>query len=315
MTDLYKQIPFFSNYAISDNGIVYRISDGVFLEPFILNEYKNLTLIDDTNESYTVRVHRLVAMTYHGLPPGWERLVVNHINGNKLDCRAVNLEWCTQQENMFHAGLYGLTPKCIPIQVRNVITGNILEFPSYLECANYFGISKDAIAWRVNAGEHRVDELFNQYRPLSRKDHWVEPTEWDCGVLLRNAITGEVQHFVSQNAICAMFNVSPAYLSLRMTDPSQPLFRLADGLYQIGINRTNVTWVDHGDPYLAFERATQVRFIVMYNPSIESRRIFFSLSEAAAAYGMKKNVPYWRANQNRLEPWKDGLICHYLFNY
>ena len=127
MTDLYKQIPFFSNYAISDNGIVYRISDGVFLEPFILNEYKNLTLIDDTNESYTVRVHRLVAMTYHGLPPGWERLVVNHINGNKLDCRAVNLEWCTQQENMFHAGLYGLTPKCIPIQVRNVITGNSLN--------------------------------------------------------------------------------------------------------------------------------------------------------------------------------------------
>jgi hypothetical protein len=35
----------------------------------------------------------------------------------------------------------------------------------------------------------------------------------------------------------------------------------------------------------------------------------------AAAYGMKKNVPYWRANKNRLEPWKDGLICHYLFNY
>ena len=92
MTDLYKQIPFFSNYAISDNGIVYRISDGVFLEPFILNEYKNLTLIDDTNESYTVRVHRLVAMTYHGLPRGGERLVVIHINGNKLDCPAVTIE-------------------------------------------------------------------------------------------------------------------------------------------------------------------------------------------------------------------------------
>ena len=132
--------------------------------------------------------------------------------------------------------------------------------------------------------------------------------------MLRNAITGEVQHFISQNAICVMYNVSPAYLSLRMTDPSQPLFRLHDGLYQITINTNNVQWVDHGDPYLAFENATQVRFIVMYNPLIENRRIFFSLNEAAAAYGFKKNVPFYRAKANKLDPWHDGLICHYLFN-
>ena len=54
MTNLYKPIPFFSNYAISDNGIVYRISDGVFLEPFILNEYKNLTLMDCTRSELIV---------------------------------------------------------------------------------------------------------------------------------------------------------------------------------------------------------------------------------------------------------------------
>ena len=111
-----------------------------------------------------------------------------------------------------------------------------------------------------------------------------------------------------------MYNVSPAYLSLRITDPSQPLFRLHDGLYQITINTNNVQWVDHGDPYLAFENATQVRFIVMYNPLIENRRIFFSLNEAAAAYGFKKNVPFYRAKANKLDPWHDGLICHYLFN-
>ena len=314
MTNLYKQIPFFSNYAISDNGVVYRISDGEFLEPFLLNEYRNYSLLNDENEPRTVRAHRLVAMTYLDLPMGWERLVVNHINGNKLDNRVQNLEWCTQQENMYHAGLYGLSPKCIPIQVRNILTGNILEFPSFLECAKHFGLSKDAIAWRVNSGEQRVDDLFNQYRPLSRKEEWKEPSEWDCGILLRNAITGDVRTYDSQNAICSQFNVSPAYLSLRMTDPSQPLFRLGNGLYQVAINRVGAQWVDHGDPYFAFEQATRVRFIVMYNPAIENRRIFFSLSEAAAAYSVKKNVPYWRAGKKKFDPWHDGLICHYLFN-
>ena len=314
MTSLYKPIPFFSNYAISDNGVVYRISDGTFLDYFITGGYKNYSITDDAGVERAMAAHRLVAMTHHGLPEGWEKLVVNHINGNKFDNRSVNLEWVTFRENLLHAGLYGLTPKCIPIQVRNVLTDTILEFPSFLDAAHYFGLSKDAISWRVNAGEHRVDELFNQYRPLSRKEQWVEPTEWNCGVLLRNAITGEILHFVSQNAICAMYNVSPAYLSLRITDPSQPLFRLHDGLYQITINTNNVQWVDHGDPYLAFENATQVRFIVMYNPLIENRRIFFSLNEAAAAYGFKKNVPFYRAKANKLDPWHDGLICHYLFN-
>ena len=53
------------------------------------------------------------------------------------------------------------------------------------------------------------------------------------------------------------------------------------------------------------------------NYAISDNGIVYRISdsEAAAAYGMKKNVPYWRANKNRMEPWNDGLICHYLFNY
>lgn len=313
--NLYKQIPYFSDYAISDNGVLYRIADFCFIEPVIYSGYKNYTLINDSGLKQSISTHRLVAMTYLGIPDGYEKLMVNHINGNKLDNRAINLEWCTARENMLHAGYYGLTTKWIPIQVRNVITEEVMEFESFLACAKHFGLSKDAIAWRVNAGEHRVDELFNQYRPISRKDTWVTPTEWDCGILLRNAFTGEVKVYESQNAVCREYGVSPAFLSLRMTDERQPLFRLHDELYQIGINQHNKVWTDHGDPYLWFEQNTQNRFVVMYNPSLEGRRIFFTLVEAGAAYGFKKNVPFWRAKRKQFTPWHDGLICHYLFNH
>ena len=54
----------------------------------------------------TKRVHRLVAETF--LPNNKGKAEVNHINGNKLDNRLSNLEWCTSKENKQHAMKTGL---------------------------------------------------------------------------------------------------------------------------------------------------------------------------------------------------------------
>jgi hypothetical protein len=51
-------------------------------------------------------VHRLVAYTYMKKPV--DKTEINHINGNKLDNRLENLEWCTSSENQQHAFRLGL---------------------------------------------------------------------------------------------------------------------------------------------------------------------------------------------------------------
>ena len=48
----------------------------------------------------TLKVHRLVCEAFHDNPDN--KLDVNHINENKTDNRACNLEWNTRRENLNH---------------------------------------------------------------------------------------------------------------------------------------------------------------------------------------------------------------------
>ena len=54
------------------------------------------------------KVHRLVAMAY--LPNHHDYPHINHIDGDKLNNHASNLEWCTSSHNNAHAIRTGLNP-------------------------------------------------------------------------------------------------------------------------------------------------------------------------------------------------------------
>lgn len=53
------------------------------------------------NKNTQTAVHRIVALTFVDNPHGYN--CVNHINGDKGDNRAENLEWCTNAQNIRHA--------------------------------------------------------------------------------------------------------------------------------------------------------------------------------------------------------------------
>lgn len=83
-------------------------------------------------------LHRAVAELF--IPNQSQKPEVNHINGNKTDNRAENLEWCTASENQRHALNTGLRRLNCPAQSKQVGLYNqsgqlVLTFPSVAEAS------------------------------------------------------------------------------------------------------------------------------------------------------------------------------------
>lgn len=119
MEKIWKDIYGFEGlYQVSDMGEIYscaktiqggnggsRSHDGMILQADSSGEYLRVTLFKD-KKRHKFLVHRIVAKHFHENPEN--KKFVNHINGNKLDNRAVNVEWSTQSENEKHAYRIGL---------------------------------------------------------------------------------------------------------------------------------------------------------------------------------------------------------------
>ena len=101
-----KVIDNFSNYTISQNGIVINTKTGQTKTAWLCqNGYLYLDLFND-GYCKKVPLHRILAIAF--LPNPEKKRTVNHIDGNKLNNSLTNLEWATDSENMQHAYNTGL---------------------------------------------------------------------------------------------------------------------------------------------------------------------------------------------------------------
>ena len=59
-------------------------------------------------EGKNLKVHRLVAEAFIENPNGYKQ--VNHIDGDKTNNAASNLEWCNGEQNIYHSLIHGMRP-------------------------------------------------------------------------------------------------------------------------------------------------------------------------------------------------------------
>ncbi len=106
MRELWKDIPEYDAYAVSNHGRIRRTKAsrgtrvGKLLNPWKGTDgYLYVTLCID-REIKAVAMHRLVCLAFMGpYPEGKE---TNHKDGDKANPRLDNLEWMTRTENNLH---------------------------------------------------------------------------------------------------------------------------------------------------------------------------------------------------------------------
>lgn len=154
----WRTIENYSRYEVSDSGEVRNAISGKILKPCYSTGYVHVTLCDE-NGHYQTTVHRLVAEAFVANPNN--DVEINHLDGDKHNNAADNLEWCDRSHNMRHAyatGLQHVMPEQLEYSlkkaqkaherpVRNIETG--VSYSSVKECAVVEGLSRPAISFHI----------------------------------------------------------------------------------------------------------------------------------------------------------------------
>lgn len=145
---------------VSDTGLVKKEdSNKILSQSNDKDGYKCVRL--NTDKSYSVRVHRLVAMAFLENPDNLP--VVNHKNEIKYDNRVENLEWCTVRYNARYSC-------CRPVLQLDLDGNVICEFECGRDASEMLGI----------AASHIQDCCANKPHHKTYKGYqWVYKDEYD----------------------------------------------------------------------------------------------------------------------------------------
>ena len=121
-----------------------------------------LKKIDGKNTNY-VLLHRLVALAF--CPDHQDGYTVNHIDGNKLNNVATNLEWVNHKNNIRHAYRLGLRKNShrkpiIPHSDRGALLEARAKGITYRELAERYGVNSASV-WHFLNGRNRTTVIYD----------------------------------------------------------------------------------------------------------------------------------------------------------
>lgn len=163
-------------YLVDSDGYIISKRDKRPMKPSINSHGYYITTVMIDGKRKSIPIHSAVAKTFLGDRTS-EGLVINHIDGNKLNNRLENLEWVTSSENARHAiyilgkkygannynakAVYGINKKTHQIEY---------QFPSASDCARAIAKQENL---KVRCVENNICRVIHGQRKSYKNCIWT----------------------------------------------------------------------------------------------------------------------------------------------
>lgn len=142
------------DYYANDNGSIYSaISNKTLSYQLDKDGYAKVQLSSTDGKRHRYSVHRLILENFQPVE-NMDKLQINHIDGNKLNNKLKNLEWCDSSYNNAHAYKIGLknqtgdknnASKLTEKEVLEIIDLLLSKQFTYKEIAFKYGVHEETI--------------------------------------------------------------------------------------------------------------------------------------------------------------------------
>lgn len=134
-----------TEYQVSNTGKVMRA--GKVLKPFTDSKNKGYKYVSLSVNGKVRKnsIHRIVAEAFLENPKRFEQ--VNHKDGNPSNNSLNNLEWVSNRQNTQHAYDTGLNSKVVKVQVVDLETKEVTEYPTSSQASKALGYCTGWLHW------------------------------------------------------------------------------------------------------------------------------------------------------------------------
>lgn len=223
----YNYIPGFSRYAIDRYGRVHDTSLGrLLITRQSPDGYYRYRVTPDVGKAFSTTRHRLMALAWLEYPATVDRLDVNHLNGIRGSDDLDNLEWATRKRNCDHAYSTGLRNDNHPVEVMDVVTGEVVTYYSYEDCSRTIGCDGETVRLRVRSKGQVLYPGNKLFRRVGEKKPWkvVDDANSELRrsgvasvILAMSVLDRTVQKFDSAAKAAKALNLSRASVNWQLT--------------------------------------------------------------------------------------------------
>ena len=160
LKEIWKEVPHWEEYLVSNYGRCYsKITNRIKSMDVNTSGYYRITFYKNKKHK-TMFMHRVVALLF--VSGYFPKALVNHIDGNKQNNVASNLEWVTASDNCTHGYYTKLRiakHESCPMQCLDINTMDILSFKTIIALARYYGLTDQRVHHRLNLYSGYIPEV------------------------------------------------------------------------------------------------------------------------------------------------------------